>query len=205
MPFVPNPNAARIIIGGQLSGFPCLNVWHVQMANPDNSADLQAAGSVISNAWADNFIPILSQDYSFDSFTCYSLVSDTSPVVTVTAPSPLAGAVTSDSESRNVAIVLTLRTGTRGRTGRGRKYVGGVPEGDTSDGSLSPADLTAWQSAANAFLLQVNTGSIALCVYSQFVGGLPRTLGVLRPVTAIEIRSPVPGSQRRRSHREDTA
>jgi hypothetical protein len=175
------------------------------MANPDNTGDLTAVLSLYTNAWNDFVCPLLSTDYQITGRTAYSLTSDTAPVVSAPLGTPLPGLVDADTSARNVAMVWTLRTGTRGRAGRGRKYIGGVPETVIVDGVMPSGTLTVWREAAADFLAAVNTGSTVWCVYSQESGGDPLATGVLRPITAVEIRSGVPGSQRRRTQREATA
>lgn len=205
MAFVPNPNAVRVVLDGELAGYPHNNILHFRMDSPDSPGDLLALTGLVGNAWDTHFNPLISNDFRLLGITVYSLTSETAPVVTNVFSVARPGLVNSDTNGRGVAVVLTKRTGARGRAGRGRIYIGGVPDNALVDGELDSTTEAAWRSAASAFLAAVNTGSPSFCVYSTMSGGDPLPEGILRTVTALELRTPVPGSQRRRNHREATA
>lgn len=101
----------------------------------------------------------------------------------------------------SVCAVCTLRTPGRGRAFRGRTYLAGFSEAFL-DGGIWDAGLTAevlsqmgaWQQAA------VSQGW-TLCVATKQINKVPLALAQLNAVTSLDVRSAIPGHQRRRDRR----
>lgn len=114
----------------------------------------------IAQAWVAVVIPLLvaatSVDVNWDSV----LVTDTSPSgllqyeLPLTQPSP--GAITGDSLPTQCAVVVSLLSNVKGRRTRGRFYLPGISETDTTQGNLVGPQLTAIQALANG--LEANFG-----------------------------------------------
>lgn len=101
----------------------------------------------------------------------------------------------------SVSCVVTLRTSGRGRSFRGRTYLAGFAE-DQLDAGIWDAGLTAevlsqmgaWQLAA------IGVGW-TLSVATEMINKVPQSPATLTPVTSMDVRSAVPGHQRRRDRR----
>jgi len=115
------------------------------------------------------------------------------------------GTSSGGTNNNSVALVITLRTGTAGKTHRGRIYVPGlsVSHVDTQFNRLSTSGLTAAVDACDDVMALFDdaTGSdehLALGIYSRTIGGdSPFTLAGWQAVSQMVPRS-VLGNQRRR-------
>lgn len=118
--------------------------------------------------------------------------------------SPYAGAPGLDIRQvlpSSLSVVATLRTAGRGRAFRGRTYLAGFTEEYLNSGIWDVAltgevvsQMEAWQAAAV-------TEGWTLCVATEMINHVPQSPAVLTPVTSIEVRSAIPGHQRRRDRR----
>lgn len=78
------------------------------------------AGIIGSLTWADYF----ADGVDLQEVVCYFLEGDSAPS-TATPSTPVVGAGT-EAMAPDLALVVSKRTGTRGRSGRGRVYLGGL-------------------------------------------------------------------------------
>jgi len=85
------------------------------------------------------------------------------------------GAIATDSEPSANAVVIELKTATRGRAGRGRKFFGGCVEASTTGDVLTGAGLVLWQNLRDTLddVLADGAGnSWTPCVISKFYSTL---------------------------------
>lgn len=194
---IPNvPNVWRCFfeygVGGWLGG----NVFHVLA---DHASDPQDVMQDITDAWyaANGLRSLQAVDLTYGSITVqpYDGVSAAS----VASIAALQGNNGDGLESNppapaQVAGIITLRTSTGGRSGRGRMYIGGM------SATLLNSDGTGWntagsfQTAADAFQAALIGGSVTvgLCVYSP-------TDNAGRPVTTLVARETYLGTIRSRA------
>jgi hypothetical protein len=58
----------------------------------------------------------------------------------------------------NVALLVEKKTAVGGKSGAGRLYIPGIPEAVAgADGAIAPANMTAFQTVANAWLADIET------------------------------------------------
>lgn len=111
------------------------------------------------------------------------------------------GGQAQDLGSARLAIVVTLRTALRGRSFRGRVYVGGWQDSAPENGVYP----TAFMTAALAYVEGVHgvlaTGGWTNVIVSRFHDKVQRAVAVPTALTSSEVRSGVPGTQRRRQER----
>lgn len=91
------------------------------------------------------------------------------------------GTVLGDSLPAYAAAIIQKRTAVGGRTGRGRWYVGGVPEASTDDSFLDGAGQTLLTNLAIAFKADVTVGTTVWKAQHHH-GGSP---GNLAPLTTV--------------------
>jgi len=116
--------------------------------------------------------------------------------------SPVNGAQAINGTNTTVAAVITKRTGTAGKTHRGRFYLAGTPDNYFDPNVITAAGTTALQNMANALLAAFGpSGSntfMQLGLYSRTIGGSsPFTVAGWQPVTRLDVQ-PIAGNQRRR-------
>lgn len=118
-----------------------------------------------------------------------------------TAP-PTNGQRSTNTGPNSVAAVMTLRTGTAGKTHRGRIYFGGIDTIDFPNDIMSTAAAGVYSTAAASILTKWGISGSSLFfrlgIYSRLLGGTaPYTLAGWQQVTTIDVQ-PVLANQRRR-------
>ena len=116
--------------------------------------------------------------------------------------SAIHGNLGSTTINNTLAVVITKRTGTAGKTHRGRMYIGGMSGVDTDGNMLNTTGVprfTAFCDAVMAYYGPTGTsGVLQLGVYSRVIGGSsPFTEAGWQPVTRLDVQT-VLGNQRRR-------
>lgn len=90
------------------------------------------------------------------------------------------------------AAVIQKRTATPGKEGRGRWYIGGVPEGATNQGRLTDADIGTFSALATKLITPLTVDGV-LCEPRHW----SEKLGALLPITGVTVNS-ILGTMRRR-------
>ena len=199
MAFQPVPNAAQAIIHYQGAVYEFSNsLWFTKSVfGTSDMNDLAGAlmGSIVSHwdAWFAN-------DYTCDYVRVYDMRVDGAPIVTYnTVQAP--GLDADELLPRGDALVVTLRTATRGRSGRGRIYLGGLTSGQEFGGEFGApiiAQTGAWITQMKA-LIEAAGWQWVVC--SRYHDGVKRAQGATFPVLQWQVRSGIPGSQDRRNKR----
>lgn len=149
--------------------------------------------------WAvNNLIPNYWTGWGGQLLTVYDMSSPTAPKKFSTQFN-LNGSVAGSEAPLSIALVVTFYTAARGRSGRGRNYVTGFVEADTSANAvINAVRVTNIQQAYTT----LRTSMLALgwewVVVQRYELGAPLPAGVPRPVTSEIVRSAAFGSQRRR-------
>lgn len=175
MPYQPVLNVAHVRIEGRLDNQLTLNDLYFEISGggitPTNlSALVEAADN-----WAAGSLALqLSEDWTYVRSTAIDLTTATGPVVSAGSTTP--GAVASESAPNNVAACISLRTAQRGRSGRGRNYIPGIPGSVITLNTLSPTFLSNMTTVYGALW-----GPGALEAGWQQVIVSRKTLGEFRP------------------------
>lgn len=104
----------------------------------------------------------------------------------------------SGSQANNVSLCVSLRTGAIGRSQRGRFYVLGATEGDTSSNEFSLAYLNDVATALQNLAVAIIGAGWSWVVASKRTGGADRVSAAIRVITEILIVDPIIDSMRRR-------
>lgn len=122
---------------------------------------------------------------------------------TITPPVTTTSGSASNSPANNtIALIFTKRTGTAGKSHRGRIYLGGLNPSIMGNNSLNSTGVTLASSVATALMGVFGpSGSdthLQLGLYSKKIGGdKPFTVAGWMPVTKLDVQA-VFGNQRRR-------
>lgn len=197
--FIPTPHGARAVINFGAGSEAYSNVLHFTKTN-FSEADMTALAEEIDNQIPAQWLPIMSAEAAYRNVTVYDIRTSDGPLVLVDTNADV-GDVAGDHWPINVAVVITLRTAARGRSGRGRLYFGGGPVGWFADGELNPAYYESYEDAVNGIMTSCAAIGWTLCIRSTQQDNVQLASAVMRPVIAVEIRNPKPGTQRRRVDR----
>jgi len=199
MAFVPLPHGALCVVRFSGGDMIFTNGFYFVKQNFSES-DQDALADTVDTRFGAPMKTIMSNECAYEVTTCYDMRTSTGRVVQ-NADGAGTGTQTDDSLPLMSAMVVTLRTAERGRSARGRLYIGGLGEANFDGGQYSLA-------AKNAVLGNLSVlKSYALdlgwtwVVASRQQDGVPLTAMVGRPITSQEMRNYRPGSQRRRVDR----
>lgn len=205
MPFVPHPTVARLVFNLERGSDSFVNVMYCDPGAALGEAALAVLAQTAYTIYADTILVGLSQLTQLVGVDAYSMASDSAPVGRYVAATPAAGTGSGELLPLQCAGVITWRTAGRGRSARGRSYISGWAEAQSSENALTQAARDLLQTSAQAFRSAFEVDENPLVVYSQWNEGDPRLVGQATLITAAEVRTGVFGSQRDRNRREATA
>lgn len=195
---MPAPNIAKVIVKHTCQGQDILNMFHFSKPTAINQSDLDGLASDVSNLWIANIMPLVSNQLVLTEVDAVDLTTQSGPesqfIVNPTVP----GTLTSPMLPSNVALVLTKRTAKRGRSYRGRTYIAGATQAEESGPlEIGTATLSSFLTAITTVLTDSTLAPFVAGVLSYFLNGVPRSTGVLEPITAVSANTQW-DSQRRR-------
>lgn len=161
MSFIPTANTARVAIEGVYGSGSIVNTLWFLHAVPFTGADLDTLLGDLQAGWNSAMMPLLSDSYEVERFVATAQDSDTAPVRNLpVTPGTFGGHTTGTELPANVAAVVSFYTAARGRSGRGRVFIGGL----CTDQLQTPKTFTA------AFIAALNTGFADLATYMSTNG-----------------------------------
>lgn len=198
MGFVPTAGAVRADIQFLLQGQQCHNV--IWCTRNENWTDVQrlALAQAITDWWTGSAKSYFSTDMVLNQITVVNQETESAPSSVLIPTGSLTGVRTGTPAPNNVAAVATLRTALRGRSYRGRMYLGGISMSDITNAiTLS----SSWIATVLTLLAALKTaieglGAIWVVVSKQH-NKVALANGVKTPVAAISMDTYV-DSQRRR-------
>jgi hypothetical protein len=195
MPTVPNDQVARAVLRFLWEAQIVQNVLHFQKGDGWITAQLVALGEQLVDWWDTSWKTSSPTNLRLQEVH----VTDLQPGGGITSiiPAEIVGTGSSPSLPNNVTAAVKLTTGLGGRSNRGRIYHVGLCEGQVIASQLDPTFIPGVVTQYSKLIDGTTITPGQLCVYSQFVGGSPRTTGVPTPVTAVSV-DPFIDSQRRR-------
>lgn len=201
MAFIDTPNGLKAFISFSADGQPCgVTLWAF---TPDPTDPLQRTG--LANrieAWLTGFLKFnLSAQTTMDAVEVTDQSSVTGSVTHVPISPPITGTIASNVLPLNTAFCVTLQTSARGRSGRGRTFVPGLPVQSQFDSQDWTGGATAsMQDAFLGLLTTLNVSGQFVAVASHFNNKAPRPHGTLTPVQTVRANFRI-ASQRRRVRR----
>lgn len=201
MAFIPYPNGVKAVLEYGSANLEWTNTLWFEELTP-GIGDMQELADYLHTWTNTNILPQMSNAFSCKNVYVYDMSAETGVVVQSTV-TPVIGGVVDSAGAISSAIVVTFRTGTRGKSGRGRNYLAGFAEEDmTSTAIADAAVITAVENAYDLLITEVQTSTdYYWVVASQYSGGLPRAEVLGFQVLNAEVRNATFGTQRRRIDR----
>lgn len=123
----------QVLVQGIIEDQQCENVlfFRAQDIDPDPLANLIAD---LVECFVTGLIPALSATYTFERIIARRIFPDVGPDVIYTPGAGVAtqGAAAGDAEPSFVSALISLQSTRGGRSGRGRMFIAGIPEGQTT-------------------------------------------------------------------------
>lgn len=192
--FIPTANVARAaVIQNHASLIPIVNTLWFQKATPFSVADLENLASELEAQWTENVMPSISGSCAFTAIEAVAQDSDTAPSVThVLSPAVGGGDPTGSDLTTQAALCVTFYTAARGRSGRGRVFLGTFRTGKLQDphtwsSGVSGALSTGFEELGEG----MSSAGFTHVVVSHFHGGVALSSGVARAVTRYAIHNRV--------------
>lgn len=161
------PNIVRCAVRLGIAGQDIVNVMHVATLGGVTTTPAEAA-QIVGQAHKARFGPYISTQANYEEVIGTRLDGVSASEVFTFAPSSSGGS-TPDPLPLHIAIVISWRTAQRGKSRRGRTYIGGLTEDCYAPGNPTQF-LTAYASglqvAATSFLADLRTAECPLVIAS---------------------------------------
>lgn len=185
MAFIPVPDVAQVRLEGRMDNQLTINDLYFQISGGGiNAAGLDNLATNVADWWTLNVVNLLSEDFASVQVTAIDLTSQTGPLGG--APAAATGGTAVEAVPNNVAACVSFRTDQRGRSGRGRNFVPGIPGSQVDLNTLNSTFIT---NLIAAYTLLVGAGTFIpgwqWGVVSRYTLGAPRSSGLFIPITSV--------------------
>jgi len=200
MAFIAVPNAAKAVVRFSApQGFWTNTFWFQR--EDFSAANLETLSVVVGASWGAQIKAAIASQHSYVETVCYDMRAADGPIAQDSDGAGTGGDTATGAIPISAAMVLTLYTGNRGRSGRGRVYVTGFTESKWTTTGYEAASISAVEAACTTMRLDALAEGWTLCVCSRQINGAVRAIPFMQPVSTFEVRSGREGTQRRRVHR----
>jgi len=198
MAFVAAPNVAEVEIRAVSDGQHIENRIMVDMLAEPTPASLLALAELVYGWCDDEYSGALPDQVQIQAVVATSLQSDSSPQV-VYAPGNINGTIAGGALPLNATLCMSLKTGSRGRSARGRFYLLALGATQVTQNTVHTLFVTNAVAALEALRTAIEGAGWVWIVCSFVHGGAPRVGGpVYFPITTVTVFDQTVDSQRRR-------
>lgn len=133
----------EVRLNGRLENQICQNVLHFKCVGASADVDINLI-LVLAACFIDNLLPVLTSSYTFESVTWKQVAPSLGVEQTTAPPGAGPGGGSEEALPSYVSAVISKHTDTGGRSHRGRLYIPGIPEDQTTGSFINnPSDLWA--------------------------------------------------------------
>lgn len=198
MPFVAVPNVVMVELRAQLDGQKIENRFNVRTPGAPNPTSVGAIATIVESWAVASYFPHLPDAVSLTEV----VASDISVVGGVQITNVPATAVTGGAGSgalpNEVSFAVSLRTGLRGRSFRGRAYVLALLGSFVVANRVNPVAIGQFTGAFNTLIGDLAAGGFELVIVSLRANNLPRPTPISTQVTVAVSTDDIVDSMRRR-------
>lgn len=199
MAFIPTPHCARVVFGFHRSTAFWSNVLHFTKTD-FTEADMTQLANALDLGAGNTIKTHLANNVTYDGVTVYDIRTIDGPMVFDGTSTGL-GSQVGVCASLNDAVVVTLRTNARGRTGRGRVYVAGQLDNAIENDSWNQTAADNAMEWITDMRSRAQTIGWTHVIRSIQANHVPLNPAVTRIVVGFDVRSLITGTQRRRIDR----
>lgn len=198
MAYIPALNTVKVVLEQLFGAQTMANIFYFAKETAWSESAMLDLLADMFTWWGDNIAPELNEAVGLIGGTVTDMTTSTAPSLELPQVPAILGEFTGPASPTNVAIVVTFRTAGRGRSSRGRNYIGGIDV----DAVVSPTDIGSSAAAdlvtAYGLLSGVESANSCTHVVASFHHDkAPRTTALLQPITAYTCDTAI-DSQRRR-------
>lgn len=199
MAFVPAPNILLIEVRATKELQRIENRFHVDCLHPPTLADIIAVNAILATSIATDWVPNLPTDVTINSIFYRSLETENDIQLEVPLTSGNVGTFSGTPAPNQNTICISLRSGSAGRSARGRLYWLGLSEGQYTTNVIDSGPLADIVTVITDLVAALAAASYPWTIVSYQSGGAPRPGGpVYFFVTNVLTVDAVIDSQRRR-------
>lgn len=199
MAFIPVADTVQVELFMSLYTQKIENTLYFRLTGGFGLPEVTDLWNKLLSWWTTDYAAIMSMDLSLRGAKFTDLSTSTGFTYEPSAPTPNPdGAINSGGLPGNVAMCVSFKTLSRGRSYRGRNFVSGFPETVVVGNTFDASAVTAIQSAYAAILSLPFTDPWEWVVVSRETAGAPRVTGVATPVVTAVVLDNLVDSQRRR-------
>jgi hypothetical protein len=198
MTFIPSSNTSRSVLEYQSEGQILANVLWFAFETAITELILDGLNTALHTFWTSHLKPQIGGSVALQRVISTDQTTSSSPSRELIVSPPEFGTLVGSAMPLNVAICVTLRTGLRGRSFRGRTYLPGrVTSDENTPSSINLTTISNIVSAVSWLLTPANVNGGVWIVASHFTNKLPRPTAIKTPVSAISIDTPFDSMRRR--------
>jgi hypothetical protein len=198
LPFVPFADCAEAVFQFLEQSIPWNLTMGFKFSGPIALADLVTLEGLLDSWWTTYLAGQISALDSLQAIKLTDLTSVTGPTFSAAPSTTPNGTLAGAPLTAQAAMVVTFNTALRGRSYRGRNYVGGRVSPDLlTVTTWAAARVTAMYTAYLNLPSLVGPGGWTQVVLSRYNAGIRRVVGVATPVVRYEAKSQV-ATQRKR-------
>jgi len=205
MPFVPCENCALVEFRATFDGQKVENTVYVLNEAAWDGSSLTELVTEAQNWWGVNYSGLASNVVHLAEVVATDLTTESSSQASIDGGG-FTGTVSGLALPGNCSVSVSFRTSSRGRSFRGRNYIIGIPESKLEGTSIITTDYADLITTAyEAFLDTIGTAGWTWVALSRFSGvdptthkPIPRSAGVMTPITNVLLVDRTIDSQRRR-------
>ena len=205
MPFIPVAGTVEAELLMTLDDENVENTLYFEHTGAWTVEELGDLGAALNDWWFAYYRPPQSSSLAYRGVKLTDLTSETAAGLEVPRVPTAFGEQPGEAMASNVAPCISFRTGSRGRSFRGRNYIAGIPEAAVTQNTVIGDWLAAMTAAYNALLDVATAQSCTWVVVSRYsgMGGtprrpIPREAGIATPVIVASFTDATVDSQRRR-------
>lgn len=200
MAFIPFANCADVFLNFDDQGEPWGMSFMVKAPGAIDSTTLEDIYNVFDSWWAGTLNDVVSVNANLNTIKVTDLTTQFSGTFEQPPSTSGAGQVSGTGLSSNVALVTTLRTAKRGRSYRGRSYLGcQVTSKLATDQTWTSAWLATVLACYTELVELLTAASFDLVVGSRQENKVVRSVGVATHVTSFVPRAKIATMRKRLS------
>jgi len=181
----------------QQDGLPMTNTMSFERETSFDDGDMNDLAEQLSLWHLANILPPMSSNTFLDMIRITDLRTQSGAVIEYTTDLHVPGDTDGDRLPMNCAIVVTFRTNKRGRSFRGRNYLGGLVDIRSDDNHLTQGYVDQFDAGFNLLDGFISSFGWAHVVVSRFQNGAWLSAGVTTPVTSYTLDTRI-DTQRKR-------
>jgi len=200
MPFVPAPNIVMCEWRCTRNAQNIENRLMVDALTAPTPAILQGIATLAWDWWENNHANVIHTEVGLREVVTTDLSVQNGNQYTYAPDTTTVGLMGGFALPNEVSMCVSLRTGVRGRSARGRWYQLSVSDAQLNGtNTMSPAAMSAITTSVNALLTTIDNEGYAPVIVSYQSNGVPRPGGpVYFVITTASIVDPILDSMRRR-------